>query len=226
MSKKKKFKKEYKKLKKVLKERNMKTIPLYHPLLTNNTKDKTDKNNGVDPKIIESFENKGWIPLEDIIRTLLIKDIKEDTEKVKHDPDAIKEDDGVAVDVLFTIKNVMYSGNKTIVFWTDNTKTIVTMCDEEDKFDPEKAIYAAYTKKIISFLNMPSRQRSLDKLFKPWIDKFNDNKEEYIADVKRALNKKTKKAKEKKVDQYAAVTEGLNTIIKDLNDIEEESKNE
>lgn len=45
------------------------------------------------------------------------------------------------------IKKVIYSGNKTIILWADNTKTIVS-CKEGDTFDPYMGFCAAVVKKL------------------------------------------------------------------------------
>ena len=95
-----------------------------------------------------------------------------------------------------TIKNVKFSGDRVIVFWNDNTKTIVKMDDEESKYDPEKAIMAAYTKKILSYMNT-ARERSLSKLLNKWIAKYEEEKDiiefqlNKIKDRKKANNMKT-----------------------------------
>ena len=46
------------------------------------------------------------------------------------------------------VKKIIFSGPKTIVLWSDGTKTIVSMSKDETHFDPEAAFCAAYTKKI------------------------------------------------------------------------------
>lgn len=46
------------------------------------------------------------------------------------------------------VKKIIFSGPKTIVLWSDGTKTIVSMSKNEAKFDPEAAFCAAYTKKM------------------------------------------------------------------------------
>lgn len=46
------------------------------------------------------------------------------------------------------VKKIIFSGPKTIVLWTDGTKTIVSMSKDELRFDPEVAFCAAYTKKM------------------------------------------------------------------------------
>lgn len=47
----------------------------------------------------------------------------------------------------FAIKNVKFSPPATIVFWSDNTKTVVKACAEEP-FDKEKGMAMAIIKKI------------------------------------------------------------------------------
>lgn len=46
-----------------------------------------------------------------------------------------------------TIKNVIFNDPATIVFWQDGTKTVVK-CQDGDKFDPEKGLAMAITKKV------------------------------------------------------------------------------
>ena len=45
------------------------------------------------------------------------------------------------------IVKVIYNKPATIVFWSDNTKTVVK-CDKKDKYDPEKGFFIACTKKL------------------------------------------------------------------------------
>lgn len=47
-----------------------------------------------------------------------------------------------------TIKKVIFSEPATIVFWTDNTKTIVK-CGENDIYDPEKGVAMCCMKKLL-----------------------------------------------------------------------------
>lgn len=46
------------------------------------------------------------------------------------------------------VEKIIFNGPKTIVFWTDGTKTIVSINCNEVGFDPEDAFRAAYTKKM------------------------------------------------------------------------------
>ena len=89
----------------------------------------------------------------------------------------------------FTIKDVKFSGNKVIVFWNDDTKTIVTMDNEESKYDIEKAIMAATMKKLYNSFNKPSRKKSIDDELDKWVKKFNDLSEEEKEKIKHAISK-------------------------------------
>lgn len=46
------------------------------------------------------------------------------------------------------IERVMFNGPATIIFWQDDTKTVVK-CRESDTFDPEKGIAMAIAKKVL-----------------------------------------------------------------------------
>ena len=63
-----------------------------------------------------------------------------------------------------TIKNVIFNGPATIVFWTDGTKTIVK-CQEGDAFDSEKGLAMAFVKKILG------NKGNYCNEFKKWIPK-------------------------------------------------------
>ena len=64
-----------------------------------------------------------------------------------------------------TINNVIFNDPATIVFWSDNTKTVVKTQDGEE-FDPEKGIAMAITKKY--FGNKGSYYNNIKK----WTDKY------------------------------------------------------
>lgn len=49
--------------------------------------------------------------------------------------------------VIPKIKDVIYNGPATIVFWKDGTKTVVKCTNE--KFDPEKGLAMAFSKKML-----------------------------------------------------------------------------
>lgn len=52
------------------------------------------------------------------------------------------------VNKALVIEKVIFSDNKTIVFWTDSTKTIVT-CAKDDQFNKETGIAMAVMKKYL-----------------------------------------------------------------------------
>ena len=49
--------------------------------------------------------------------------------------------------IIPEIKNVIFNPPATIVFWNDNTKTVVK-CQNYESFDPEKGITMAFFKKM------------------------------------------------------------------------------
>lgn len=49
---------------------------------------------------------------------------------------------------LLSAQKVIFNGQATIVFWSDNTKTIVK-CGKNDVYDPEKGLAMAIAKKAL-----------------------------------------------------------------------------
>lgn len=66
------------------------------------------------------------------------------------------------------IKNVIFNDPATIVFWTDDTKTVVK-CQDGDIYDPEKGLAMAITKKIFG------NKGNYCNEFKKWLPKDNNN---------------------------------------------------
>lgn len=62
----------------------------------------------------------------------------------------------------FKIVDVIFHDPATIVFWSDGTKTVVK-CQPGDKFDPEKGLAMAITKKTMG------NTGSYCNVFKKWI---------------------------------------------------------
>ena len=60
------------------------------------------------------------------------------------------------------IKNVIHNDPATIVFWADNTKTVVK-CQEGDIYDPEKGLAMAISKKALG------NQGNYCNTFKKWL---------------------------------------------------------
>lgn len=89
----------------------------------------------------------------------------------------------------FEIKDIKFSGIATIVFWNDNTKTVVKMDKTEKVFDVEKAIMAAYMKKALETMGGTAKERSLDEVLKKYTAKYEAEKKE--------AKKKSKKTKKK-----------------------------
>lgn len=65
-----------------------------------------------------------------------------------------------------TIKDVIFSPPATIVFWSDNTKTVVKADDEP--YDPEKGIAMAISKKMLG-----DNKYEYYNIFKHWLKKWN-----------------------------------------------------
>ena len=63
--------------------------------------------------------------------------------------------------VIPKIKDVIYNDPATIVFWEDGTKTVVK-CKNE-KFDPEKGLAMAFSKKILG------NKGNYYNVFKKWL---------------------------------------------------------
>ena len=63
--------------------------------------------------------------------------------------------------VIPKIKDVIYNDPATIVFWEDGTKTVVK-CKNE-KFDPEKGLAMAFSKKILG------NKGNYYNIFKKWL---------------------------------------------------------
>lgn len=85
------------------------------------------------------------------------------------------------------VKNIKFNGPATIVFWTDNTKTIVK-ADGED-FDHEKGIAMAIAKK---FLGTNSSKSNYYDIFKKYLPK--DEKEEVKPDIKEEKSNEINKS--------------------------------
>ena len=66
-----------------------------------------------------------------------------------------------AISSIPEIKNVIYSGPATIVFWKDGTKTVVK-CNNE-KNDPEKGLAMAFSKKMFG------NKGNYYNVFKKWL---------------------------------------------------------
>lgn len=71
-----------------------------------------------------------------------------------------------------TITNVIFNPPATIVFWSDNTKTVVR-CDESlEDYDPEKGIAMAISRKMLA-----DNKREYYYVFQHWLKKWDKYKE-------------------------------------------------
>lgn len=68
---------------------------------------------------------------------------------------------------LSLITKVVFNDPATIVFWRDGSKTVVK-CDPEDKFDPEKGLAMACTKKLFG------NKGYYNDIFRKWLPEKED----------------------------------------------------
>ena len=64
---------------------------------------------------------------------------------------------------LPTIKDVIYNGPATIIFWSDGSKTVVKCQEEDDDYDPEKGLAMAIAKKALG------NKGNYCNIFKKWL---------------------------------------------------------
>lgn len=86
------------------------------------------------------------------------------------------------------IKNVIFNDPATIVYWEDRTKTVVKC--EGEKYDPEKGLTMAITKKMLG------NKGNYYEVIKKWVgeDKlFPEGKKNKKKEKKQASKKKTSK---------------------------------
>lgn len=72
----------------------------------------------------------------------------------------------------FAIKDVIFNPPATIVFWTDNTKTVVK-AGEHDIYDPEKGLAMAITKRVLG--NEGNYYNEIRKWVEPYMKKCEEN---------------------------------------------------
>lgn len=75
--------------------------------------------------------------------------------------------------VMPDIEKVIFNEPATIVFWSDDTKTVVK-CDKDDIFDPEKGLAMAIAKKALG--TNENRSNYYD-IFKKYLKEYEQNKE-------------------------------------------------
>lgn len=96
------------------------------------------------------------------------------------------------------IKNVIFNDPATIVYWEDHTKTVVKC--EGEKYDPEKGLTMAITKKMLG------NKGNYYEVIKKWVgeDKlFPGGKKSKKKEKKQASKKKTSKKQVQLISIYA-----------------------
>ena len=82
------------------------------------------------------------------------------------------------------IKDVIFNGPATIVFWSDGTKTVVK-CQEDDEYDPEKGLAMAISKKALG------NKGNYCNVFHKWLETYEAPEfnpvNKMISDMGRAL---------------------------------------
>lgn len=66
-----------------------------------------------------------------------------------------------------SIKNVIFNPPATIVFWSDNTKTVVKCDYNQEEYDPEKGIAMAISKKMLG-----DNKREYYHTFLHWLKRY------------------------------------------------------
>lgn len=105
------------------------------------------------------------IQLEEYFRT-----INPDNSIIQKSKLALNSIYGVCV--MQRIEKVIFNEPATIVFWSDDTKTVVK-CDKDDIFDPEKGLAMAIAKKVLG--TNENRSNYYD-IFKKYLKEYEQNK--------------------------------------------------
>ena len=76
----------------------------------------------------------------------------------------------IKIDIESAIKKVIFNNPATVVYWIDNTKTVVK-CGENDVWDPEKGLAMAIVKKL------SGNKGNYNKIFNKYIPKEQKNQQ-------------------------------------------------
>jgi hypothetical protein len=114
---------------------------------------------------------------------------------------AIKVTTAKNPDIKPTIKRVMFNPPATIIFWSDDTKTVVK-CQEGDTYNPETGFALAYLKKLLG--NDNTFNKEIDK----WVPQFDG----VIFDMKQAEKDMYIKQAYNALDLY--IRKGANKLTK------------
>lgn len=129
-----------------------------------------------------------------------------------------KEGYHMLYDIRGAIKKVKFNPPATIVFWTDNTKTVVK-CNGED-YDPEKGLAMCICKKVLG------EKGNYYEVFKKWLPKEDDS--DVVQKVLEHIEPQTFEFKLKPVDinqrLFEVLTGGPSGATIKFNEAKEEPK--
>ena len=106
----------------------------------------------------------------------------EDTVKMPETHYAVYEGFSNAIDQFFgaykipEVREIRYNGPATIVFWEDNTKTVVKVQPGEEYYDPDKAFAMAVCKKLFGNKfnrHLTKAQKAFEKSCEEEYEKYN-----------------------------------------------------
>lgn len=86
------------------------------------------------------------------------------------------------------VREIRYNGPATIVFWEDNTKTVVKMQPDELYYDPDKAFTMAVCKKLFGNKfnrHLTKAQKAFDKY---WEAEYEKEREKFDNIIEKFLN--------------------------------------
>ena len=86
------------------------------------------------------------------------------------------------------VREIRYNGPATIVFWEDNTKTVVKMQPDELYYDPDKAFTMAVCKKLFGNKfnrHLTKAQKAFDKY---WEEEYEKEHEKFDNIIEKFLN--------------------------------------
>ena len=108
-----------------------------------------------------------WPYRRDNIDALVYGYIKESDKSPSANKKRTERSNYMPTDIRSCIKKVKFNPPATIVFWTDNTKTVVK-CNGED-YDPEKGLAMCICKKMLG------NRGNYYEVFKKWLPKEDDS---------------------------------------------------
>lgn len=132
------------------------------------------------------------VPIPDSIRDRIFSTFEEYFRVDAPDKDIIQElklavNSVYGLYVMPHIEKVIFNEPATIVFWSDDTKTVVK-CDKNDIFDPEKGLAMAVAKKT---LGTNASNSDYYDIFKKYLKEYEQNKK--IDEQAKKINKQAKK---------------------------------